>query len=60
MKRKMNFLLQNGVGCAVEEKIIFIEREGATSLWIFQLSDCRFTSGQEAKLFYAARATRGH
>ena len=37
-----------------------LEREGVTSLYISQRSDCRFASGQEVKLFYAARATRGH
>ena len=35
-------------------------RERETSLEIFRLSDRWFSSGQEAKLFYAARATRGH
>ena len=30
------------------------------SLWISRLSDRRFASGQEVKLFYAERATRGH
>ena len=60
MKRNRSFLLQNGAGRAVEEKIIFLESEGATSLYISRLSDRRFASGQEAKLFYAARATRVH
>ena len=31
-----------------------------TSLLISRRSDRRFASGQEVKLFYAARATRGH
>ena len=31
-----------------------------TSLYISRRSDRRFSSEQEAKLFYAARATRGH
>ena len=31
-----------------------------TSLYIARRSDRRFSSEQEAKLFYAARATRGH
>ena len=37
-----------------------LERESVTSLYIFRRSDRRFSSSQEAKLFYAARATRGH
>ena len=37
-----------------------LDRESVTSLLIFRRSDCRFTSGQEVKLFYATRATRGH
>ena len=32
MKRKRSFLLQNGAGRAVGEKIRFLDREGATSL----------------------------
>ena len=32
MKRKRDTFSQNGVGCAVEEKIRFLEREGATYL----------------------------
>ena len=31
-----------------------------TSLQISQRSDRRFSTEQEAKLFYAGRATRGH
>ena len=31
-----------------------------TSLYISRLSNRRFSSGQEAKLFYAARVMRGH
>ena len=31
-----------------------------TSLYISRRSDRRFSSEQEAKLIYAARATRGH
>ena len=38
----------------------FLERECATSLQDSRLSDCRISSGQEAKWFYAARATREH
>ena len=38
----------------------YLERESATSLKISRLSDRQFASGQEAKLFYAARATCGH
>ena len=60
MKRKRSFLLQNGAGPVVEEKIRFLERECATSLQISRLSDRRFASGQKAKLFYTARATHGH
>ena len=30
------------------------------SLWDSGRSDCRFSTEQERKLFYAARATRGH
>ena len=38
----------------------FLERECALSLQIFGRSDRRFLMKQEVKLFYAARATRGH
>ena len=38
----------------------FLEKEIVTSLYIFRLSDSWFSSKQEAKLFYATRATRGH
>ena len=38
----------------------FLEREAPTSLYISRLPDRRFASGQEAKLFYAKRAARGH
>ena len=31
-----------------------------SSLYIFGRSDCWFSTGQEVKLFYAARAMRGH
>ena len=37
-----------------------LERERVTSLNISRRSDRRFASGQKVKLFYAARATRGH
>ena len=37
-----------------------LERERATSLYISRRSDRRFSTEQEAKLIYAARATRGH
>ena len=36
------------------------ERERAPSLYIFGHSDHRFSTEQEVKLFYAARATCGH
>ena len=57
------FLLESGSGERGEQILKnggFLERESATSLQISRLSDRRFASGQEAKLFYAARATRGH
>ena len=38
----------------------FLERERVASLKISRRSDHRFASGQEVKLFYTARATRGH
>ena len=38
----------------------FLEREGAPSLYDFGRSDSRFSTEQEVKLFYAARATRAH
>ena len=44
----------------MEEENGFLERESVTSLYISWLSECRFASGQEAKLFYEARATGGH
>ena len=37
-----------------------LERERATSLYISRRSDRRFSTKQEAKSIYAARATRGH
>ena len=37
-----------------------LERKRATSLQIFRRSDRRFSTEQEAKLIYAARATCGH
>ena len=36
------------------------ERERAAFLYIFDRSDRRFSTEQEAKSIYAARATRGH
>ena len=39
--------------------LIFLEREGVTSLYISGRSDHRISSGQEGKLFYAERTTRG-
>ena len=45
---------------AVGWEIRFLERERVTSLYISLRSDRRFSTEQEAKLFYAARATRGH
>ena len=41
-------------------KIIFLEIERAPSLYISGRSDRRFSTEQEAKSIYAARATRGH
>ena len=38
----------------------FLEREGVASLYDLSRSDRRISSGQEGKLLYAARATRGH
>ena len=43
-----------------EWEIQFLKRERVTSLKISRRSDRRFSTEQEAKLFYAARATRGH
>ena len=37
-----------------------LERERATSLYISRHSDRRFSTEQEAKSIYAARATHGH
>ena len=37
-----------------------LKREKVTSLSISLLSDRRFSSEQETKLFYAVRAKRGH
>ena len=37
-----------------------LERECVTSLWISQRSDHRFSTKQEAKSVYAARAMCGH
>ena len=39
--------------------MIFIERESAFSLGFWSIGPSVFTE-QEVKLFYAARATRGH
>ena len=39
---------------------IFLERERTPSLYIFGHSDRWFSTEQEVKLFYAARAMRGH
>ena len=44
----------------MEEEKFVLEREIPTSLYISRLSDRRFSSGQEAKLVYAIKATRGH
>ena len=46
--------------CVVEEEKLVLERESPTSLYISRLLDRRFSSGQEAKLVYATKATRGH
>ena len=43
------------------QKVGFLSfRERAPSLYIFCRSDRRFSTEQEAKSIYAARATRGH
>ena len=39
---------------------MIVEREGAPSLKICGRSDGRFSTEQEAKSIYVARATRGH
>ena len=38
----------------------FLERERAPSLYNSDRSDRQFSTEQEGKLFYGARATRGH
>ena len=38
----------------------FLEIERASSLYIFYRSDRRFSTEQEAKSIYAAKATHGH
>ena len=43
-----------------EREISFLRRECAPSLYDSDRSDRRFSTEQEAKLFYAARAMRGH
>ena len=40
--------------------IFVLEREGVASLYDSGRSDRWFSTEQEEKLFYAARATRGH
>ena len=45
---------------AVAWVFMILEREGAHSLYIFSHSDHWFSTEQEAKSIYAARATRGH
>ena len=40
--------------------IQFLKREGVPSLQICGRSDRQFSTEQEAKSIYAARATRGH
>ena len=60
MKRKRTFLFSFGLVYGSEEEKTNLEREIPTSLQIFRRSDHRFSSEQEKKLIYAARATRGH
>ena len=47
-------------GRAVGWFFIFLVRERAPSLYICGHSDRRFSTEQETKSIYAARATRGH
>ena len=47
-------------GDAVGAGFVNLERESVTSLYICCRSDRRFSTKQEAKSIYAARATRGH
>ena len=46
-------------GCS-EHVMVILEREGVPSLLDSGRSDRRFSMEQEVKLFYAAKATRGH
>ena len=39
---------------------VILERERVPSLYISRRSDRRFSTEQEVKLFYTARAMRGH
>ena len=59
-QRRNSFLIQKdtkmGGRCCVQNQ----ERESVTSLYISRRSDHRFSTEQEAKSIYAARATRGH
>ena len=38
----------------------FLERESLPSLYVYERSDRRQSSGQEGKLLYAERASRGY
>ena len=55
-----SFLLHWKNKSTVGVKFQILEREGVPSLYISSRSDRWFSTEQEAKLFYAARATRGH
>ena len=41
-------------------QILSLEREYLTSLYIYKRSDRRQSSGQEGKMLYAERASRGY
>ena len=46
-------------GCS-EHEMVILKREGVPSLLDSGRSDRLFSTEQEVKLFYVARATRGH
>ena len=52
--------MQRAKGDAVGWNFDFLEREEAPSLKDYGRSNCRFSTEHEVKLFYGARATRGH
>ena len=60
MKRKRTFLFSFGLVSDSEEEKKDLKRESPNSLYISRRSNHRFSSEQEEKLIYAARATCGH